>query len=84
MLGALAKGRSSRLRCNRLCRRQAALTLGLGIRFYWLYVRTDRNVADGPSRGFGLGVAPKEGPPLPQELLAAEEEMPEEFRHIAG
>ena len=57
VIGAFAKGRSSVQRFNALCRRMAAVTLGMGIRFYWRYVRTHRNVADGPSRGQALGYA---------------------------
>ena len=83
-VGALAKGRSSRRVFNLLCRRQASLALGLGLRFYWRYVRTHRNVADGPSRGYGLGVAPKEPAVLAVLEEGQDDSMPEEFRRIAG
>jgi hypothetical protein len=41
------------------------------------YVRTDKNNADGPSRGFGVGVAPKQkGPQVPRTLF--KQKQPEE------
>ena len=73
-IGALSKGRSSGPRLKVLCRRAAAITLATGVRFYWRYVRTWRNVADGPSRGYGLGVAPKAAP-----IEARWDDMPQEF-----
>lgn len=80
-IGALAKGRSSRPVFNKLCRRQAALVLGLGMKFYWRYVRTHRNHADGPSRGFPIGVAPSSSP---EPVKEDPEEMPGGFRRLAG
>ena len=59
-IGVYAKGRSSRLQLNMLARRMAAINMATGMRFYWRYMRTHRNHADGPSRGYPLGVAPKE------------------------
>ena len=56
-IGALSKGRSSRRTFNSCCRRLLAATVGIGVRAYWRYVRTHRNVADGPSRGQALGNA---------------------------
>ena len=58
-IGVFGKGRSSTTVLNMLARRVAALQMGTGMRFYWRYMRTHRNHADGPSRGFPLGVAPK-------------------------
>ena len=51
VLGALIKGRSSVKRMNHLCRRIAALLLGAGIMPYWVWVPSELNPADGPSRG---------------------------------
>jgi hypothetical protein len=59
-IGVFGKGRSSRLQMNHQARKLAAMMLATGMRFYWRYIRTHRNHADGPSRGFPLGVAPKE------------------------
>ena len=59
-IGVFGKGRSSRLQMNHQARKLAAMMLATGMRFYWKYFRTHRNHADGPSRGFPLGVAPKE------------------------
>ena len=83
VVGALSKGRSSRPVFNQLCRRQAAVTLGLGIKFYWRYVRTSRNVADGPSRNQPLGVVAA-APDLLRVDGEPEEAMPEHFKAIAG
>lgn len=58
MLGALAKGRSSSWPLLRLTPEAAVLQLVLDLRPYWRYIETDRNVADGPSRGYGVGHAP--------------------------
>jgi len=60
VIGVLSKGRSSKVQLNRLARKIAAISIATGCKFYWRYVRTHRNHADGPSRGFPLGVAPKE------------------------
>ena len=50
VVGALAKGRSSSRRLLRQCRRVAALCLASDIRPYYVWVPTDHNPADGPSR----------------------------------
>ena len=57
-LGVLAKGRSSSWELLCLAREAAAIQLVLGLRPYFRYIETDRNIADGPSRGFALGHAP--------------------------
>lgn len=49
-LGAFAKGRSSARRLNFYCRRMAALLIASGIRPYWIWVPTELNPADEPSR----------------------------------
>ena len=79
-IGALSKGRSSRPIFDRLCRRVASIAPGLGMTIYWRYVRASRNHADGPSRGYPLGVAPSSEP----SVQLPGEEMSEEFRTIAG
>jgi len=56
-LGALSKGRSSRPAMLRVARQIAAISLGLGIRLFGRYVRSEVNFSDGPSRGLGVGVA---------------------------
>eukprot|EP00969_Alexandrium_andersonii_P071754 3167516-Alexandrium_andersonii.AAC.1 len=43
-----------------MARRVASLCLAFHLRCSWRYIRTHRNHADGPSRGYPLGVAPKE------------------------
>ena len=53
LLGALAKGRSSTRRLNRLCRRVAALLLATRIRPVWVWVESALNPADAPSRAVG-------------------------------
>ena len=58
-LGAFSKGRSSSAPVLHLCRRLAALCLGLGVKCYWRWVPTDHNNSDGPSRGGPLGVMAK-------------------------
>ena len=58
-IGVFGKGRSSAKSLNMLARRLASIALATGSRFYWRYIRTHRNHADGPSRGEPLGVAPK-------------------------
>ena len=58
-IGIFAKGRSSRKVLNLVARKKAALAIATGSRFYWRYMRTHRNHADGPSRGYPIGVAPK-------------------------
>jgi hypothetical protein len=56
-LGVLVTGRSSSWPLLRLARMAAALQLAFDVRPYWRYIETARNVADGPSRGFGIGHA---------------------------
>ena len=58
-IGVFGKGRSSSRQLNLLARRLAALVISTGSKFYWRYIRTHRNHADGPSRGEPLGVAEK-------------------------
>ena len=65
-IGALSKGRSSKRVFNRLCRKACAISLGMGLKLYWRYVRTHRNNADGPSRQKPLGYA-GETPVIPEE-----------------
>ena len=57
-LGVLAKGRSRSWPLLRLARQAAALILLFDVRLYLRYVESKRNHADGPSRGFPVGVAP--------------------------
>ena len=64
-IGVLAKGRSSSWGLLRQCRKLAALHLGLGITLVMRYIPTDRNLADGPSRGWRIGVAPKSSEIVP-------------------
>ena len=52
-VGALRKGRSSRRPLLRHCRRLAALTLAEQITLEGRWISTNRNFADGPSRGRG-------------------------------
>ena len=58
VLGAFAKGRSSSWRINRHCLRAAAIALFWGTRFYFRYINTRVNPADGPSRGRRIGALP--------------------------
>ena len=51
ILGAVAKGRSSARTIRRLVARISALTLALDISLYLLYVPSEWNPADAPSRG---------------------------------
>eukprot|EP00899_Mesostigma_viride_P015231 jgi/Mesvir1/23709/Mv25769-RA.1 len=51
VLGALVKGRSSSYRLNTWCRRAAALGCASNTRYHWVYIRSERNPADAPSRG---------------------------------
>ena len=55
-LGALSKGRSSARQLLRVCRQAAAVQLGCRIRLYLRWVPSERNLADGPSRGGPIGV----------------------------
>ncbi|CAE8709859.1 unnamed protein product [Polarella glacialis] len=56
-LGALAKGRSSARPLLRLCRQACAYSCVFSLRLLLRYVPSEKNIADGPSRGEGLGVA---------------------------
>ena len=50
-LGALAKGRSSSRKLNRICRRVAAYTCAAHLHIAWLWIPGgDYNPADAPSR----------------------------------
>ena len=81
-LCALSKGRSSRPQINHACRRACACSLAFDLWVVYRWVPTKRNHADGPSRGFPLGVAP-EDPPQPRQPRGAAA-MPEGFRQLAG
>ena len=59
VISIFSKGRNSKRVLNRLARRIAAICLGCNMKLYWRYMRTWRNHADGPSRGYPIGVAPK-------------------------
>ena len=59
-IGVIAKGRSSSPPLLRLARAAAAVQMVLGVRPYMRWVESERNWADGPSRGHPVGVAPKE------------------------
>ena len=71
VLGALAKGRSSKRMMNFIARRVVAEVLSTTVKVYWRYVRTHRNWADAPSRGKAMGVLgeSKEQTALPPEFL---------------
>ena len=58
-LGSMAKGRSSATALLRVCRASAAVQLAMGLRLYLRYVPSELNLADGPSRGLHVGVAPE-------------------------
>ena len=58
-IGCLAKGRSPSWVLLRLARMAAAVVLTCGLKPYYRYVQSKRNHADGPSRGFPVGVAPE-------------------------
>ena len=77
-IGALTKGRSSVPSFNKVCRRVCALVIGTGIKFYYRYVRTHRNVADGPSRQQPLGYA-GQTPVVPDSHTGAWSELPDVF-----
>jgi hypothetical protein len=49
--GAFSKGRSSSSSLQPLCRRLAAIQLGLRIRIRWRWISTKFNCSDAPSRG---------------------------------
>ena len=57
VIGCIMKGRSSVRPFNLLCRKLAGATLSTQIKLYLRYVRSERNVSDGPSRGESLGYA---------------------------
>jgi len=62
-LGAFRKGRSSSWGMLMACRRTAAQAIFAGLRIAFRFVPTDRNPADGPSRGYSRpGVAPSPAP----------------------
>ena len=67
-IGVFGKGRSSKSVLNLLARRLAALAISTSSKFFWRYIRTHRNHADGPSRGEPLGVAKKDQEKDLQEL----------------
>ncbi len=52
LLGALVKGRSSSNRLNNVCRKITAHVLAGGLRMSWLWIPSDKNPADAPSRQF--------------------------------
>ena len=80
----MSKGRSSRPALNYVCRRIAALGLACELVPVIRWVPTKRNHADGPSRGFGLGVAPEEEPVPRVRLPGPSPQMPEAFRQLSG
>ena len=84
VIGACAKGRSSVKATNHLCRKMAAMTLGLGVRFSWRYVRTHRNHSDGPSRGFPLGVAPSSAPDDKKTTKSSWQVIPDVFYKLTS
>ena len=51
-LGALAKGRSSIWDLNVICRKAAAVCIATGMVPFWLWLASEDNPADGPSRWF--------------------------------
>ena len=69
-IGVFGKGRSSTTVLNMLARRVGALAMGTGMKFYWRYMRTHRNHSDGPSRGYPIGVAPKDEGDAPDPFLS--------------
>ena len=83
-LCCVSKGRSSRPALTYVCRRVAALGLACESTPVVRWVPTKRNHADGPSRGFGLGVAPEADCPPRVRLPAGPPLLPEDFRRISG
>ena len=83
-LCCVSKGRSSRPGLNYVCRRIAALGLACEFTPVIRWVPTKRNHADGPSRGFVLGVAPEAEPAPRVRLPVGPSPMPEDFRRISG
>ena len=55
VLGAVSKGRSGAWLLRQQVRRVAALSLAAGIRLHCVYVPSERNPADAPSRGREVG-----------------------------
>ena len=53
LLGAVVKGRSSSRRLNRLCRKMAAIYLVSQIKPYYIWIPSEFNPADEPSRAGG-------------------------------
>ena len=85
VIGVFSKGRSSSHGLNRQARRICAMCLGCGVKVAWRYMRTHRNHADGPSRGFPIGHAP----PIPDEEPRSERhavfpKLSEAFRGTRG
>ncbi len=75
-IGALMKGRSSSWGLLRQCRKAAHFCLGLGLQLWLRYVPSQRNNEDGPSRGFGIGVAPKAlGQTVPKILFEVSDDQ---------
>ena len=62
-LGATLKGRSGSPPLLRLLRRMAAMVLASGVRIYPIWIESERNHADGPSRDQPIGQAVKETGP---------------------
>ena len=58
-IGTLSKGRSGSWSLLRLARMACSVVLACGFKAYYRYVESKRNHADGPSRGFPIGVAPE-------------------------
>ena len=54
-IGAISKGRSSKKRLLVLARQVAALQLASGVRVLMRFTSSERNWADGPSRGQVIG-----------------------------
>ena len=59
-IGVAMKGQSRSLALNQVMRRLSSYLLATGITLYVRWVESHRNHADGPSRGFPKGQAPKE------------------------
>jgi hypothetical protein len=84
-IGAFSKGRSSSPSVLHLCRRMCALVVAFGLRLVWRWIPTDRNLSDGPSRGYPIGVAPKERKPDLKRMPKKEvEKMIEEINKPEG
>lgn len=71
-IGVLNKGRSPSWPLLRLARQATAVQLICEIRPYLRYVESKRNHADGPSRGFNVGVAPAWVQEMDRERLKQE------------